>query len=60
MGLLIRDLDEFNPPVEIPQGKVTVRLMRFGGDFIEISRTDRGVTEMILTVPTGVSVEVVP
>ena len=60
MGLLIRDLDEFNPPVEIPQGKVTIRLMRFGGDFIQVEQHDRGVTEMILTVPTGVSVEVVP
>lgn len=62
MGLLIRDLDEFNPPVEIPQGKVTVRLLKRGlpGEFLEVLVTDRGVTEQVLTVPAGVSVEAVP
>lgn len=61
MGLLIKDLDEWNPPVEV-QGRVTIRLVTspLPGDFLEVLHTDRGVTEMILTVPSGVSIEAVP
>lgn len=62
MGLLIRDLDEFNPPVTLPEGRVMIRLLKSGapGMFIEILVSDRGVTEQVLTVPSGVSIEEIP
>ena len=57
MTLIVTDLDGHNPPIELSTGKIHIR---DHDGFIEIYEVDGGVTKMVLTVPRGVEVEVVP